>query len=390
MFPKEEYMKAFRVFSMPSCRGAGRIGAVWLRRAALCVLLACAGLPSSAQVPAGYPGKYTETISAARKEGRLVIYSTTDLAAANPLLKDFRSLYPGIEIEYNDMNSTEVYHRFLGENTTGEKTADIVWSSAMDMQMKLVNDGFALAYKSPEVSKLPEWAVWRNEAFGTTFEPIVIVYNKRLLSPEEVPQTHANFAKLLRENPKRFKGKVTTYDIEKSGVGFLLATQDSKTSPAFWELARAMLDAGAHLQTATAAMMEGIASGENLIGYNLVGSYAIVRAGIDPSIGYVLPRDYTLVMSRIIFIAKRAKHAHAARLWVDYLLSKRGQQIVASQSQLFSIRADVEGDATAAGLVKTLGSSVKPIVVNQGLLTYLDQAKRQEFLKKWQSTGARK
>lgn len=367
-----------------------RIVAVWLRTIALGFLLICAGLPIAAQVPAGYPGKYGETISAAKKEGRLVIYSTTDLAAANPLLKDFRSLYPGIEVEYNDMNSTEVYHRFLSENATGNKTADILWSSAMDMQIKLVNDGFALAYKSPELGNLPEWAVWRNEAFGTTFEPIVIVYNKRLLAPEEVPQTHAMFTKMLRDNPKRFKGKVTTYDIEKSGVGFLFATQDSKTSPAFWELARAMLDTGARLQTATGAMMEGIASGENLIGYNLIGSYAIVRARIDPSIGYVLPKDYTLVMSRIIFISKRAQNVHAARLWVDYVLSKRGQQIVASQSQLFSIRADVDGDATAAGLVKTLGNSVKPIVVGQALLTYLDQAKRREFLKKWQSTGAGK
>ena len=382
-------MDIFRVFTKPQLRHGFRRDATCLHNITLGLLLAFVTLASNAQVPTGYPGKYTETISAAKKEGRLTIYSTTDLAAANPLLKDFRSLYPGIEIEYKDMNSTEVYRRFLSESAAGEKTADIVWSSAMDMQIKLVNDGFALAYKSPELAKLPEWAVWRNEAFGTTFEPIVFVYNKRLLTPEEVPQTHANFAKLLRDNPKRFKGKVTTYDIEKSGVGFLFASQDSKTSPAFWELAHAMLDAGAHLRTTTSAMMENIASGENLIGYNLIGSYAIVRANIDPSIGYVLPKDYTLVMSRIIFISRHAQNVHAARLWVDYLLSKRGQQIVARQSQLFSIRADVEGDATAAGLVKKLGSSVKPIGVSQGLLTYLDQAKRQEFLKRWQGSGAK-
>jgi iron(III) transport system substrate-binding protein len=347
------------------------------------LLLAAFSTLGAAQVPTGYPGKYAETIRAAKKEARLVIYSTTDLAAASPLIRDFRLLYPGIEIEYNDMNSTEVHHRFLSETAAGEKTADVLWSSAMDLQMKLVNDGFAFAYKSPELQALPEWAVWRNEAFGTTFEPIVIVYNKRLLAPEEIPETHVGLAKMLREHPARFRGKVTTYDIEKSGVGFLLATQDSKTSPASWEVTRAMLDSGAKLQTATSAMMEAIASGENLIGYNLVGSYAITRARVDPTIGYVLPRDYTLVMSRIIFIAKRAKNINAARLWVDYLLSKRGQQIIANQSQLFSIRADVNGDATAAGLVKVLGASVKPIVVNQGLLTYLDQSKRKEFVKRW-------
>jgi ABC-type Fe3+ transport system substrate-binding protein len=80
-------------------------------------------------------------------------------------------------------------------------------------------------------------------------------------------------------------------------------------------------------------MMERIASGDSLIGYNLLGSYAIVRAKTDPSIGYVLPRDYTLVMSRIIFITKASRNPNAAKLWVDFLLSKRGQEIIAGESR---------------------------------------------------------
>ena len=258
----------------------------------------------------------------------------------------------------------------------------------MDLQMKLVNDGHAQAYKSPEATKLPGWAVWRNEAYGTTFEPVVFVYNKRLLPASQVPQTHAALAQLLKDEPRRFLGKVATYDIEKVGVGFLLATQDSMTSSAFWDLANAMFAAGARLHPTTGAMMERIASGDSLIGYNLLGSYAIVRAKIDPSIGYVLPRDYTLVMSRIIFITKHAANPNAARLWVDFLLSKRGQEIIARESLLFSLRADVEGEATAAGLARVLGNSIKPIAVGPGLLTYQDQAKRVEFLRKWRKAQA--
>src|SRR5207342_3236709 len=64
-----------------------------------------------AQVPAGYPAPYADTIAAAKKEGKVVVYSTTDTAAANFLIKDFAVLYPGISVEYNDMNSTEVYNR---------------------------------------------------------------------------------------------------------------------------------------------------------------------------------------------------------------------------------------------------------------------------------------
>jgi iron(III) transport system substrate-binding protein len=359
-----------------------------IHRIAAMLLAGWLALPAASQVPAGYPSAYGETIAAANREGKLLVYSATDLPAAAPLLKEFRAMYPRIEVEYLNMSSIEVHKRFLGEVSQGARSADVLWSPAMDLQMKLVNDGHAQAYRSPEASKLPHWAVWRNEAFGTTYEPAVIVYNKRLLPADKVPQTHAALAQLLRDEPRRFAGKVATYDIEKVGVGFLLATQDSMTSSAFWDLAQAMFSSGARLFPTTGMMMERIASGDVLIGYNLLGSYAIVRAKADPNLGYVLLRDYTLVMSRIVFMSKRAANPNAAKLWIDFLLSRRGQEIIANESRLFALRGDVEGEATAAGLAKMLGGSIKPITVGPGLLTYQDQSKRGEFVRKWRKAGA--
>ena len=353
---------------------------------ALCVTLLAGS--AMAQSPAGYPADYAKLVAAAKQEGKVVIYAATDTAAANPLIKDFEALYPGVSIEYSDMNTTELYNRVISEKAAGGSSADVMWSSSMDLQIKLVNDGYALAYKSPETPKLPDWAVWKDEAYGTTYEPIVFVYNKRLLKAEEVPQSHAELTRFLVERTDRLKGKVTSYDIEKSGVGFLLITQDAKTNSAFWDMAKAFGTVGARYQSSSGTMMERIGSGENLIGYNVFGSYALLRAKKDPSIGIVMPKDYTLVMSRIMFISRSAKNPNAAKLWLDYILSKRGQTIIANQSELGAVRADVEGDLTASGLAKTLGSALKPIVVGPGLLTYLDQAKRLEFIKQWQQTAA--
>ena len=81
--------------------------------------------PAWAQVPAGYPAGYGETIAAAKKEGKVVVYSTTDTAAAGPLIKDFQALYPGISVEYNDMNSTEVYNRYISERAANAGLADV-------------------------------------------------------------------------------------------------------------------------------------------------------------------------------------------------------------------------------------------------------------------------
>jgi iron(III) transport system substrate-binding protein len=342
-----------------------------------------------AQVPAGYPADYQKIIDAAKKEGKLVIYGATDSKATQPLVKDFNAMYPGITVEYNDMNSTEVYNRFISEVAAGGNTADAMWSSAMDLQMRLASDGYALKYKSVESSKIPGWAIWDDQAYGTTFEPAAIVYNKRLVDAKEVPQTHADFAKLIQQ-PK-FKDKVTTYDIEKSGVGFMFMTQDARENPKFLELENAFGVAKVRVQSSTGTMMERISSGENLIGYNVLGSYALVRAKADPSIGVVLPKDYTLIMSRVFFINKAAKNVNAAKLWLDYMLSHRGQTIIANDSKLFAIRADVTGETTSADLIKQIGKdNVKPVPVHPMVLQFLGPAKRMAFLKQWKDTAGKK
>src|SRR5215475_12355313 len=356
--------------------------------AAILALLGCAA--AHAQAPAGYPADYKAIVDGAKKEGKVVVYSTTDAKLAQPLIKDFEAAFPGVKVEYTDMNSTEVYSRFTSENAANAASADAVWSSAMDLQLRLASDGLAAVYRSPEIGALPDWAHWKDTVYATTFEPIAIVYNKRLVAADEVPKTHADFTKLLTTKADKFQKKVTTCDAEKSGVGFMLANQDAKLNPQFWDLVKAMGARGVNMQSSTATMMERVSSGENLIGYNVLGSYALTRAKKDPSIGIVFTSDYNLVLSRLVFVAKNAKNPNAGRLWVDYLLSKRGQTIAAEQAELFSIRTDITGKDSGVGFAKELGSAVKPIAVNEQLLQALDQTKRLEFLKAWQTALGRK
>ena len=339
--------------------------------------------PARGQVPSGYAAAYETTIRAAENEANLVIYSTTDIAVAKYLIADFRTLYPKIEVEYEDLNSTELHHRFVAETQLGGRSADVVWSSAMDLQAGLVDLGYALTYDSPELAQLPGWAKWRSQAFGTTFEPVAIVYNKNLLAAVEVPHTRADLARLLEAHPDRFKGKVVTYDIEKSGLGFFLASQDAEASPGFWDVARALGKAGARFELTTDAMLKRVASGQALVAYNVLGSYALAQAARNPSVGYVFPTDYTLIVSRLMFINKKAANPNAARLWVDYVLSKRGQTVIANNARLHAVRSDVAGEITAANLKSVLGSSMKPVSIDAGLMRYSNKQAYRDFVLQW-------
>src|ERR1700693_1518587 len=95
--------------------------------AAARVSIGSAQFQALAQVPPGYPADYSKIVDAAKKEGKVVIYSTTDAVAANPLIKDFETLYPGVKVEYSDLNSTELYNRFIAESASNNGTGDVIW-----------------------------------------------------------------------------------------------------------------------------------------------------------------------------------------------------------------------------------------------------------------------
>lgn len=314
--------------------------------------------------------------------GTVVVYAAADLQITTPLIADFEKLHPDIKVVYHDLQSTELYDRFLNE--IGERAkADVIWSSAMDLQMKLVNDGHAAPHRSGETAALPAWAKWRDEAYGTTFEPVCFAYNRYLLPREAVPQTHADLARLLAERPELFRDRLATYDPHRSGLGYLLHTQDLEANPVvFWNLIRAMTRTGLGTEPTTTQMLDRIVSGKSVLGYNVLCSYAHAREKSAPQIGTVMPQDYTLVMTRIAFVSKYAPHPNEARAWLDYMLSKRGQDIF-NEIGLHSVRTEAQGVSSVASLRKQLGNAFRIIGLGTGLLTYIDQGKRDLFLTRW-------
>ena len=352
----------------------------------LAATVSCAAL---AQFPAGYPADYAATLAAARKEGKVVVYSVLSNKAAQPLLADFSALYPDIKVEYDgELGSSEMQERFISEAAAGRDSADVAWSSAMDLQLKLVEDGHAMTYASPEAKSLPAWALYRDQAYGTTYEPVVFIYNKERLAAEDIPRDHAAFAALLAAKPEKFRGKVTAFDIEKSGVGFMFAARDRKHFAGLDDLARAFGKADYRPSAGTGTMLEKVTSGEYLLGYNIMGAYAMVRAKREPTLGVVLPKDYTLVLSRVAFISRHARHPNAAKVFLDYLLSRRGQEVLGSRIELFAIRDDVAGEFSAASLARQIGAAVRPIPITGEVVRDLAPERRRAVIDEWNAAVA--
>jgi iron(III) transport system substrate-binding protein len=336
------------------------------------ILLLLLPLAAAAQQANHYPADYAQIVAGAKKEGRVVVQSDLGKRSARPLIDDFRALYPGIEVVFVERSVAP----------------DVMWSSAMDSQLKLVEEGRATTYRSPEIGALPSWAVYRDVAYGTTYEPVVFVYNKKRLREEEVPRAHDQLARMLIASPARYRGKVATLDIRKNGLGAMFIVQDRRHHRGLEDLASAMGKVEYRLVKDSATLLDKVASGDYLLGYNVPGSEALARARRTPALGVVMPQDYTLVLSRVAFIAKEAKHPNAAKLWLDYLLSARGQKVISDALGLFAIREDVEVKQGAARLGRELGARARPITIDGDLALTLEPSRREALIKRWTETVA--
>ena len=97
--------------------------------------------------------------------GAVRIISTSDIVEVKGLLGEWYRLHPDIRVDYIHQSSLEIYEDVVKCREQGQ-CADIAWSSAMDLQVKLVNDGFAQPFSPTEPDRIPDWAIWRKQAFG--------------------------------------------------------------------------------------------------------------------------------------------------------------------------------------------------------------------------------
>lgn len=350
-------------------------------------LALAAGASAHAAPPPGYPADYQRIIDGARAEGKLVVKSVLSNKAAAPLVQDFMRMYPGIAVDYDGELGSNEMDAWVREHDGKADGADVVWSSSMDLQMELVKEGYAQAWHSPQADKVPAWANYRDMAFGTTFEPVAIVYNKDLVQGDQIPRDHASFARIIRD--PRFKGKVTAFDIEKSGVGFMFAAQDLQHYKDMPALLNSMGAAAYQPSPGTGNMLTKINSGEYLIGYNVMGAYAMSRSQADlQHLGVVLPKDFTMVLTRVSFIAAHARHPNAAKLWTDYLLSPHGQKVLGDAVKLAPIRADVDAEVSQAKLLREINGHVRPIAVNIELTGPIQPQRHEELLHSWKQAVA--
>lgn len=302
-------------------------------------------------------------------ERELQIISTTDTEVFAPLIAAYQAREPGVSVHYVVTSSQELYRAMRA----GEAQFDLAISSAMDLQMKLANDGYALSHRSSATEGLPAWARWRDQLFGFAQEPVVLAISREALEGLPVPRTRGALIQLLRDHPEMFSGRIGTYDPRESGAGYLFASQDARMSDTYWRLSEVMGRLDPKFYISTGAMLDALQSGELAMAYDVLGSYLSQRLPKWPDGEMVELRDYTHVLLRTAFVPKSADQPDQGRAFLDFLLSDAGQRLIDEETGLPPI------DETALAAAPHL----RPIRLDPGLLVYVDPIKRRNFIDEW-------
>lgn len=342
-------------------------------RAAILAIVLTLWLPLAARAFETEEARFFPAAEADSRE--ISILSTTDGAVMAPVIADFQKSHPGITVRYTVASSQAVFSAIYDEGLP----FDLAISSAMDLQMKLANDGLAAPHLSSQAARIPAWAHWQDRIFAFAQEDVVLLVSRKALGPLPLPETRRDLIELLRENPEVFHGRVGTYDPMLSGAGYLFATQDSRQSDSFWRLAEVMGNLAPRLYVSTSDMIDDIKSGRLAIAYNALGSYAAPRFANDPDVIIVALQDYTLTLLRTAIVPTTARAPALGGVFLDFLLSADGQAAILRKAGL----PPIDEAALAAR------PYLRPMRLDPGLLVFLDSIKRKGFLDEWASALTR-
>ncbi|MDO6589493.1 ABC transporter substrate-binding protein [Loktanella sp. D2R18] len=295
----------------------------------------------------------------------LRILSSTDTSFFAPIIEDFIASYSNIAVEYVVTGTADIDRIF---RATPEQF-DVVISSAMDLQLKLTNDGFAVPVLDVEH---PDWAQWGDSLFAFTSEPAAIVINRHALSDLPTPSSRQDLIELMRKHPHRFQGRVGTYDVRQSGLGYLFATQDARASETYWRLMEVMGRMDAQLYCCSGQMIDDLREGDLLLAYNVLGSYARNQAEISDELMVILPSDFPITMMRTVLVSANATNPEHAESFVRHLLALQ----TAADPLTFPL-------PPLSGFDDNIAQ--RTINLNPALMTYLDQMKRDAFISEWEN-----
>lgn len=299
--------------------------------------LGLTAISASVKAAAPEPTAITPSlIEAARKEGRIVFYSSMDLPVGEKLGKAFEATYPGITMQIERSGSERLFQRIDQEFASNIRAADVINTSDASHTIPWKKNGWLAAFVPEEVAKhFP--AQYRDPEGMYALTRIwlsSIAYNTNLVKPEEAPKS---FADLL---DSKWAGKMVKGHPAYSGT--IMTTTFQIVRELGWDYYEKLAKQRVMQVQSSTDPPKKLALGERAVmadgnEYNVV---LLKEAGrpVEP----VYPSEGTPTISGPTAIFASAPHPNAARLFQAWLHTRETQQFFIDFTAQYSLHAQVQ------------------------------------------------
>ena len=361
---------------------AVKVRALVLALAVTAALLA-AGAASSrtdagAAKPKPKPNSTANLIKKSRSEGGLVVYGNPPAANFNALVAAFNKKYPWIKVMEFDLEDTTIFSKYASEAAQSSRTADMLIASAPNMWVYAARQHYALRYTPKGLSRFPKYAKQYNGIYIMSPDPAIVVYNKLLLK-DKVPNSLTAIA-----NDSSTYNKVTGYSVDNLfGYTALYGYVQLKGWSALQRIGKSRYVPSGNV----AAQLQVVSQGGAKATF-LTSPTARFRIANDSRLREILDwaylRDGTPIVPRGIAITKKASSPASAKLFLDFIYSRPGQQAMCDAG----FTAFMKGFRPSGGCRNTLADVYAKVgakrVFNPGFTQKFVNA-RPSFAKRWHS-----
>jgi iron(III) transport system substrate-binding protein len=291
-------------------------------------------LPLGFTAALGFAAERDKIIEGAKKEGRLVLYTGMETEEAGIFTKEFTRKYPFVKTDVFRSAGEKVQARFIVEHRANTHLADVFQTSIIQVY-QLKNLGMLARYVSEEAPAFAE-GFKDPQGYWTTFYqiPYVIGYNTRMVAPKDVPGSYED---LLQP---RWKGLISLETEEYQWFYQVLQIMGRDKGLDFMKKF-----AGQNLQMRKGhtLLAQLVAAGESAIATVVYSNRVERMKATGAPIDWVRFKGPTITVINAISVPDKAPHPNAARLFVDFALSKEGQSLLRAQRRVPG-RSDVPPD----------------------------------------------
>ena len=268
------------------------------------------------------PGRDARVLAEAKKEGRVVMYTSLNLKDSVPITEAFEKK-TGLKVELWRASSEKVLQRGVTEARAGRYAPDIFETNGPEMEA-LYREKLLDEFTSPYFEDLPQAAFPKHRHYvADRFNFFTIGYNTNLVKPAEVPQSYADLAK------PGWAGRVGLEGGDVDWFGAMVKQMGEEKGLAFF---RALAANRPQIRTGHTLMAELIASGEFPLAANIY-NHNIERLKVKGAPVDWKALDPTFGRPNAIGVARRAPHPHAALAFADFMLSPEGQELIRKRNR---------------------------------------------------------